>query len=394
MIYKELLSEGDKIILVVVDGLGGLPVVGSFTELELANLPNLNSLCKRYPVGVIEPVGAGITPGSGPAHLALFGYDPLEYRIGRGILEALGLDMDIKEGDIAIRCNFATLKDGKIVDRRAGRIPTEENLRLVDMLKDINEVDGVEIVWKSGKEHRFVLVLRGEGLSDKIMETDPGKEGLEPHEPEPLEPSAEKTSRVLKKVVERAREILKGEERANFFLMRGYAKRPNIEPFSERWGLKPFGTASYPMYRGLAKLVGMYVPSDTPDFESELKAIEDNYEDFDFFYIHYKDADKAGEDGDWKKKVESLERFDSYIPRIMSLGGVVAITGDHNTPALLRSHSWHYVPLLITSLKAGVPTAWTFCEREAIRGSLGIRRSVELIPLLLAVSGRLKRFGA
>jgi 2,3-bisphosphoglycerate-independent phosphoglycerate mutase len=394
MVYRELLQEGEKIILVVVDGLGGLPVLGSFTELELANIPNLNSLAKRFPVGALESVGAGITPGSGPAHLSLFGYDPLKYRIGRGILEALGLDMEIREGDVAIRCNFATLKDGVIADRRAGRISTEENRRIVEKLKKINKVEDVEVIWESGKEHRFVMVLRGEGLSEEILETDPGREGERPLDPEPLEVSAEKTSRILKKILEISREILKDEERGNFFLMRGYAKLPKIEKFEEKWGLRAFGTASYPMYRGLAKLVGMYVPKDTPDFEAELVELEKNFDNYDFFYIHYKDADKAGEDGDWRKKVLALERFDSYIPRILKLGGIVAITGDHNTPSLLRSHSWHYVPLLITSLKAGVPTAWSFTEREAIKGSLGIRKSYELIPLLLASANRLKRFGA
>ncbi|MEO0220212.1 MAG: 2,3-bisphosphoglycerate-independent phosphoglycerate mutase, partial [candidate division WOR-3 bacterium] len=366
MVYKELLDKGDKIILVVVDGLGGLPVVGSFTELELANIPNLDSLAKKFPVGALEPIGAGITPGSGPAHLSLFGYNPLEHRIGRGILEALGIDLEVKRGDVAIRCNFATVKNGVVVDRRAGRITTEENKRIVEKLKAINRVEDVEVIWASGKEHRFVLLLRGEGLSESIRETDPGKEGLPPFEPEPLTEEAEKTSRVLKNIVDSARDILKDEDRANFFLMRGYAKLPELESFEEKWGLKAFGVASYPMYRGLAKLVGMYVPDNTPDFESELKALEENINGYDFFYIHYKDADKAGEDGDWRKKVEALERFDMFVPRLIELGGIVAITGDHSTPALLRSHSWHYVPLLITSLKAGVPTAWRFCEKEAL----------------------------
>lgn len=394
MVYKELLDKGEKIILVVVDGLGGLPVVGSFTELELANIPNLDSLAKRFPIGALEPVGAGITPGSGPAHLSLFGYNPLEYRIGRGILEALGIDMEVKKGDVAIRCNFATLRDGVVVDRRAGRIPTEENKRLVGKLKKIDRVEDVEVIWGSGKEHRFVLILRGEGLSENVVETDPGREGLPPLDPKPLTKDAEKTSRVLKKIIENARDILNDERVANFFLMRGYAKFRDLESFEEKWGLKAFGVASYPMYRGLAKLVGMYVPGNTPDFESELRALEENINDYDFFYIHYKDADKAGEDGDWRKKVKSLEAFDRFVPRLMELGGIVAITGDHNTPALLKSHSWHYVPLLITSLKAGVPTAWSFCEREAISGSLGIRKSYELMPLLLATAGRLKKFGA
>jgi len=394
MVYKELLQGGEKIILVVVDGLGGLPVLGSFTELELARITNLNALAKKFPVGALESVGAGITPGSGPAHLSLFGYDPLEYRIGRGILEALGLDMEVREGDVAIRCNFATLREGVIVDRRAGRISSEENRRIVQKLKEISKVEDVGVIWESGKEHRFVMILRGEGLSENVMETDPGREGERPLNPEPLDPSAERTSRILKKILEISREILKDEERGNFFLMRGYAKLPKIESFEERWKLRAFGTASYPMYRGLAKLVGMHVPKDTPDFESEIREVEKNFENYDFFYIHYKDADKAGEDGDWKKKVASLEGFDSYVPRILKLGGIVAITGDHNTPSLLRSHSWHYVPLLITSLKAGVPTAWSFTEREVLKGSLGIRKSYELMPLLLACAGRLKRFGA
>ncbi|NPA80778.1 MAG: 2,3-bisphosphoglycerate-independent phosphoglycerate mutase [Thermotogae bacterium] len=396
MPYRELIQSGRKIILAVVDGLGGLPVLGGFTEMELAHLPNLDMLARRYPVGALEPVAAGITPGSGPAHLALFGYDPLKYRIGRGILEALGVDMEVRRGDLAIRGNFATVRDGVVVDRRAGRIPTEENRRLIERLKAIDEVKGVRVIWKSGKEHRFVLLLRGEGLSPEVAETDPGKEGLPPREPEPLSPTpqARFTAEVLREIVERASQLLKDEPQANFFLLRGYAMLPDMPTFEEKWGLKAFGVASYPMYRGLAKLVGMTVPSDTPDFESEIEALRRNWNDYDFFYIHFKDADKAGEDGDWRKKVAALERFDSYVPRLLELGGVLAITGDHDTPCLIRGHSWHYVPLVIASERAGVPTAWHFTERESLTGALGLRPSTDLMGLLLASAGRLKKFGA
>ncbi len=394
MVYREILQKGQKIILAVVDGIGGLPVLGGFTEMELAHLPNLDNLARKYPVGALEPVAPGITPGSGPAHLSLFGYDPLSYRIGRGILEALGVGLEVRKGDLAIRGNFATVRDGVVVDRRAGRISTEENRRLIEKLKAIDRVEDVEVIWKSGKEHRFVLLLRGDGLSENVKETDPGKESLPPVDPEPAAPDGEKTARILKEIYRRAMEILKGEDRANYFLLRGYATHPDIPTFQEKWGLRAFGTAAYPMYRGLAKLVGMDVPDDTPDFESELRALEENWDRYDFFYIHFKDADKAGEDGDWRKKVKALQTFDSYVPRLLGLGGVLAITGDHDTPCLIRGHSWHYVSLLIASKRAGVPTAWQFTERESLKGSLGLRRSTELMGLLLATAGWLKKYGA
>ncbi|NPB02797.1 MAG: 2,3-bisphosphoglycerate-independent phosphoglycerate mutase [Thermotogae bacterium] len=394
MLYRELLQPGSKIVLAVADGLGGLPIIGGFTAMELASLPNLDSLARKFPVGALEPIGAGITPGSGPAHLALFGYDPLKYRIGRGILEALGVGMEVRKGDLAIRGNFATLRNGVVVDRRAGRIPTSENRRLIEKLESIKEVMGIKIIWKSGKEHRFVLLLRGENLSENVKETDPGREGLPPNPPDPLTPEASFTSKVLTEVIKRASEILRDEPKANYFLLRGYAKLPHIPTFEEKWGLKAFGVATYPMYRGLAKLVGMSVPDGPETYEEALKLLEENWEKYDFFYIHYKDTDKAGEDGDWRKKVEALERFDSYVPRLLKEEAVLAVTGDHNTPCIIAGHSWHYVPLLIANKRAGIPTAWHFTERETLKGGLGLRPSKDLMGLLLATASRLKKFGA
>lgn len=392
---KELLKKGDRILLFVIDGVGGLPKNGK-TELESAITPNFDDLAKRSVLGFIEPVSPGITPGSGPAHLSLFGYDPLKYNIGRGILEALGVNAEVKKGDVAIRGNFCKIdENGIVVDRRAGRISTEESEKLVKKLSEvIREIEGVKINFYPGKEHRFVIVLSGEGISDKIKETDPQKEGNKPYFPEPLEKSAEFTSRVLNKMLERTKEILKNE-RANFILMRGYAKPPEIEPFPHKFGLKSLGLAYYPMYRGLARLVGMDVIPDLKSFEEAIEILKEKHKEYDFVYLHFKETDKAGEDGDFERKVKEIERVDRYLPEILKCDfQVIAITGDHSTPWKLKSHSWHPCPLLIYSECAGVDEAKRFTEKEAIKGYIGRIKGYELMPILLANAKRLLKYGA
>jgi 2,3-bisphosphoglycerate-independent phosphoglycerate mutase len=392
---KELLKEGERILLFVIDGVGGLPKNGK-TELEAANTPNLDKLAEKSVLGFLEPLPPGITPGSGPAHLSIFGYDPLKYNIGRGILEALGIGVKIEKNDLAIRGNFCQIdKNDIIIDRRAGRIETDECKRLVKKISDkIKEIEGVKISFYPGKEHRFVIVLSGENVSDKIKETDPQKEGLKPYEPEPLSKEAEFTSRVLNKMLNEIKNILK-DEKANFILMRGYSKPPEMESFYEKFGLRALGIAYYPMYKGLAKLVGMDVIENVKSFEEGIEILKDKHKDYDFVYLHFKETDKAGEDGDFEKKVKEIERVDKYIPEILKCDfKVIAITGDHSTPWKLKSHSWHPVPLLLYSEYAGIDETKRFTEKEAIKGYLGKIKGHELIWILLANAKRLLKYGA
>ena len=391
---KELIKEGDRILLFVIDGVGGLPKEGE-TELEKARTPNLDRLAEKSVLGLLEPLPPGITPGSGPAHLSIFGYDPLKYNIGRGVLEALGADVPLTRDDLAIRGNFCTVdKNGIIIDRRAGRIETEECARLVKKISEkIREIEGIKISFYPGKEHRFVIVLRGKGISDKIKETDPQKEGVKPYLPEPLEEEARLTSSVLNRMIEEIKNILK-DEKANFILMRGYAKSPEIETFDERYGLRALGIAYYPMYKGLARLVGMDVV-DIKSFEEGIEVLKEKHKNYDFVYLHFKETDKAGEDGDFERKVKEIERIDKYIPEILKCDfKVIAITGDHSTPWKLKSHSWHPCPLLLYSEYAGVDDTKRFTEREAIKGYLGKIKGWELIPILLANAKRLLKYGA
>ncbi len=392
---RELLKKGGRILLFVIDGLGGLPKDGK-TELEFARTPNFDKIAKKSVLGLIEPISAGITPGSGPAHLSMFGYDPLKYKIGRGILEALGVNAPVKKGEVAIRGNFCKTDENNIVvDRRAGRISTEESTELVKKLQsEINEIEGIKIKFYPGKEHRFVVILSGEDLSEKIKETDPQKEGYKPYPPDPLEKSAELTSKVLSKMLDEVKKILKNEK-ANFILMRGYAQPPQIETFPFKFGLKSLGLAYYPMYRGLARLVGMDVIPDLKSFESAIEVLKQKHKEYDFVYLHFKETDKAGEDGDFEKKVKEIERVDKYLPEILDCDfQVIAITGDHSTPWKLKSHSWHPCPLLLYSEYAGVDETKRFTEKEAIKGYIGRIKSYELMPILLANAKRLLKYGA
>lgn len=391
-----LIPSETKILLVVADGLGGLERDGK-TELETANTPNLDKLAASSSLGLTTPVEAGITPGSGPAHLALFGYDPLEYEIGRGVLEALGVDYPLKRGDVAARGNFCTMKDGVIADRRAGRIPTEENERLCAKLRgEINEIEDVKIKIVSGKSHRFVLVLDGEGLSHELTESDPQIEGNPPMVIQPLARDAGRTARIVTRFVLQAQEVLADEKRANAILLRGFASLPDLIPFPERFGLRAGAIATYPMYRGLTRLVGMKVLETGTDWEDELATLTENQQSFDYFFLHFKETDAAGEDGDFDKKVYYIEAFDSLVPRVLEFGfDVLTVTSDHSTPAMLGGHSWHPNPFLLyapaTARTEGQPG---FSERRCARGMLGHFNSLEVMPLLLAHARRLKKFGA
>ncbi len=385
-----------RIILLVVDGLGGLPrpLTGK-SELETAHTPNLDALAGRAVCGVTTPVAPGITPGSGPGHLALFGYDPLKYVIGRGALEALGIGIDLGPDDIAIRCNFCTLdSNGVLTDRRAGRIRSSESAPLVERLSGIS-IPGVELMVRPVQDYRFVVVIRGEGLGGDVTDTDPQRTGFKPLDPTGRSKAAERTARKAAEFIEAARDILGGRDTANMILMRGFSKRPDWPLFGERYNLNPGAVAAYPMYRGIANLLGMRVIPTGHDFDAELDTLSERLDDHDFMFLHYKPADAAGEDGDFDAKVRTLEELDARIPRLLDFGAdVVAVAGDHSTPSVLGAHSWHPVPLLInspTTARLGSPG---FNERDCASGYLGGIPATSLPLLLLAHAGKLDKFGA
>ncbi len=397
-VIKDLVIPAQtKIIMIVMDGLGGLPRdPGGKTELESANKPNLDALAARSILGLADPVAPGVTPGSGPGHLGIFGYDPLETDIGRGVLEALGIDFDLGPNDVAARGNFCSVDaDGKLTDRRAGRISTELNQELVKLLKTI-KLDGVETFVETVKDYRFVFVIRGEGLGDALTETDPQRTGVAPLPVKATRPDSQKSATIANEFIERARQLLADKKPANMIMLRGLAKRPALPTFRDVYGLNSAAIAVYPMYRGLARLLGMKIlPVQGEAIADEIATLEKNWNDFDFFYFHVKKTDSSGEDGDFDRKVHVIEELDAQLPRILALKpDVIVVGGDHSTPAVLKSHSWHPVPVLLYSQYCRADGIEEYGERACARGSLGRLRSKELMPIALANALRLAKYGA
>ncbi len=388
-------STPSKIIMLVVDGLGGAPHPDTgLSELETAALPNLDRLAKESSGGLTIPVLPGVAPGSGPSHLALFGYNPLKYFIGRGVLEALGIDAPLGNGDVATRGNFCTVDSrGLLTDRRAGRIPSGESFPLVEILDTI-EVPGVQLLVLPVKDYRFVLIMKSVGLSDDVSETDPQRIGVEPLEVEALNANGEAAASAANAFIRQAREKLAEQPLANMVLLRGFSQLPSFPSMGESYKLNPAAIAAYPMYRGLARVVGMKVIQTGPSFEDELAALSEHYEDHEFFYLHYKPADAAGEDGDFEAKVRTLEDLDACIPRILDLNpDVLVIAGDHSTPAVLAAHSWHPVPVLAHSRHTLGDGVEAFNERACARGSLGTFQAEYLMLQALSHAGKLAKYG-
>jgi len=397
-IYQKLVKQEEtKIVLLVMDGLGGLPKSpDGMTELENARTPNLDTLAKHGICGLHQAVRPGITPGSGPAHLALFGYDPVEHQVGRGVLAALGIGFDLKGSDVAARGNFCTIDDkGRVSDRRAGRIATEKNKELCKLLREI-EIPGIEIFIETVKDYRFLLVLRGKGLNASIADTDPQETGREPIEVTATTSQAKKTAGLLEKFVSEAKKKLAGQHPANMVLLRGFSELPAIPSLKELYQIRSAAIAGYPMYRGVSKLIGMDVLETSGELDDEVDVLEKQWKNYDFFFMHVKPTDSSGEDGDFDKKVSIIEEVDHIIPRIMELKpDVVAVTGDHSTPSVLKYHSWHPVPVLIWSDYCRPDEVKRFGERECMQGGLGPRiPAVDLIKICLANALRLEKFGA
>jgi len=389
-------STPSKIVLLVIDGLGGLPAPETGkTELETAKTPNLDKLAAAGICGLSNPVGPGITPGSAPGHLALFGYDPLRYVIGRGVLEAVGIDFPLEPADVAARGNFCTVDEAGIVtDRRAGRISNEKCAELCRLL-DGKVIDGVEILVRPVREHRFVVVFRGKALSHEVSDSDPQQVGIAPLEVTASSPEAGKLAAVVNRFITGAKSALSEHAPANMVLLRGFSEKTDFPSMSEIYQLKPAAIAGYPMYRGLAGLIGMDILETGRGIVNKLKTLTQHYGEYDFFFVHVKATDTAGEDGDFDRKVAVIEEVDSGLPELISLQpDVIVVTGDHSTPALLKGHSWHPVPLLISSRWCRADGVKEFSESACVQGGLGTIPATQIMPLAMANALKLNKFGA
>ncbi len=385
-----------KIIMLVADGLGGLPMkADGLTELETAQTPNLDALARRGVQGGSIPVLPGISPGSGPGHLGLFGYDPLQYQIGRGALEATGIGFELQPGDVAARGNFCTLDTaGLISDRRAGRISSEESAPLAERLNQVR-IPGVEVLSFPVKEHRFVVVFRGSGLVGDVDDTDPQMTGAAPLAPQARNSQSQKMAEVAADFVRQATLLLADQTKANGVTLRGFAAKPDLPTYREVYGLRAAAIAVYPMYKGLARLVGMEIVGQAKTLKEQIECLEQQWQNYDFFFIHFKYTDSTGEDGNFDAKVKRIEELDAIIPRINALQpDVLIVTGDHSTPAFLKSHSWHPVPTLLVSNCCRPDRSSGFSESASRIGGLGQFEAKHLMTLALANAGRLGKFGA
>jgi len=385
-----------KIVLLVVDGLGGLPnpETGK-TELEIANTPNLDRLAAKGICGLTDPVSPGITSGSAPGHLALLGYNPVNFNIGRGVLEAVGIDFGLQPGDVAARGNFCTVDAmGLVTDRRAGRISTEKCTELCQLLDGL-VIEGTKLFVSPVREHRFIVVFQGQGLAFNISDSDPQQVGVAPGTITALHPEADKIASIANQFIAQVKMTLDEHYPANMVLLRGFSQRPQFPTMGEVYKLKPAAIASYPMYRGLARLVGMEVLETGINIEDEFAVLKQNYSNYDFFFLHIKGTDAAGEDGDFARKVRVIEQVDNALPSLTSLEpDVIVVTGDHSTPALLKGHSWHPVPFLLYSKWCRPDGVDQFSESACLFGGLGRFPATDVMPLAMANALKLTKFGA
>lgn len=396
MELRELVNDRDAhLVLLVIDGLGGFADATQDSELEAADTPNLDRLAAEGSCGLSLPAGPGITVGSGPGHLALFGYDPFEHDLGRGLLSALGLDVELRAGDIAARGNLATLDgQGRVTDRRAGRIDDERARAVVETLRSEVRLDGVEVHFEHESEHRVLVVLRGEDLDPRVPDLDPQRTGVPPVEPTALHPAAEHTAHVLRRLDRAIRDALH-DTQADALLLRGFDTVHELPSMQDRFGLRPAAVANYPMYRGVAQLVGMDVLPRVHDLAAQVELMAEHWDRYDYFFAHEKGADRAGHDGERDAKIAAIEAVDAVVPDLVALEPeVLAVTGDHAAPTQLSAHSWHPVPTLLWGDWVGRDAVTRFGERACATGMLGHLRAQDLLPLMLASAGRLEKYGA
>lgn len=397
LFHKLIVSANTRIAMLVLDGLGGLPLEpGGKTELETARTPNLDDLAARSALGLTVPIGPGIATGSGPGHLAIFGYDPLEYEIGRGALEALGVDFELGPEDVAARGNFCTVDEaGILTDRRAGRLPTVDSLKLIELLRTIR-IEGVEFFIEPVKEHRFAWIMRAPELGAALSDTDPLTTGVKPLEVRPLDGRSGRAASFANEFIRQAGNLLAGQAPANYILLRGFDKLPHVPTYPEMFRLRAAAIAVNGMYRGVARLAGMEVLSlPGVTLADEFSALEQHWQEYDFFYLHYKKTDTCGESGDFAGKVRAIEEFDAQVPRLLTLEpDVIIVGGDHSSPATLRAHSWHPVPLLLYGKHVRPDGIAEFGESTCARGSLGLIPARQVMPLALANAGRVAKYGA
>lgn len=390
-----LKENSSRIVLVVADGLGGFRDAEHDTELAEATTPNLDALAAEGSTGLVDPLAPGITVGSGPGHLALFGYDPEQYDLGRGVLAALGVGFDLRPGDVAARGNLATINDsGNVTDRRAGRINDEDAQKLVERLSNDVHVDGVEVFFQHIAEHRVLVVLRGDGLDPRLADIDPQETGVPPHDPRPLHDDAGHTARIVGQLDAVMRDSLRGE-RANVLLMRGFDTVHELPSFQDLFGLRAATVAIYPMYRGVAQLVGMDVLPKPDGLDGQIAAMKNGWDQYGYWFLHHKKTDSAGHDGDRPAKIAAIEALDAAIPALKELEpDVLVVTGDHSSPTQLSAHSWHPVPVVMWGPRVGRDDTTAFNEHAVLHGALGRKPTMELMQEMLAAAGRLEKYGA
>jgi 2,3-bisphosphoglycerate-independent phosphoglycerate mutase len=399
-ILEQLIVKNDsKIIFLVLDGVGGLAIKEKGgTELQVAHTPHLDALAAKSSCGMFDPVFPGITPGSGPGHFGLFGYDPLTSNIGRGVLAAAGIGFQLTEKDVAARINFATSdENGNVTDRRAGRIGNDENKRVCEKLRQGVHLSnmGVEVFIETVKEHRAAVIFRGENLSGDLEDTDPQNTGVPPKAPKATSPDGERMIPIVTAFIEQAQHILADEPKVNTLLLRGFAKFHPYKTMKERYRLTCLAIANYPMYRGIANILGMDLNPITKDIKTEFEAVGEHFQDYDFFFVHVKYTDSRGEDGDFDAKVKVIEEVDNLLPILTDLHpDVITITADHSTPSVLKAHSWHPVPVLVHGKYARVDEVQAFNEIACITGTLGHQPMINLMPIVLANALRLQKYGA
>jgi len=396
MELRDLINDNPcHIVLLVIDGLGGYADARQDSELEAAHTPNLDELAAQAACGLALPAGPGITVGSGPGHLALFGYDPLEYDLGRGLLSAIGLGVRLRPGDVAARGNLALLDDhGRVSDRRAGRIDDDRARAIVEHLQQQVALDDVEVTFEHVSEHRVLLVLRGEGLDPRIEDLDPQRTGVPPRAPTATAAEAERTAELLTQLDGAIREALTDQD-ADVVLFRGFDTLHELPSMQDRFAVHPATVANYPMYRGVAELVGMEVLPVVKSLAAQVELMSTHWDRYDYLFAHEKGADRAGHDGDRPGKIAAIEAVDEVIPDLVALGpDVLAITGDHSSPTQLHAHSWHPVPTLLWGDRVGRDDVDSFGERACAAGILGQLRTQDLMPLMLASAGRLEKYGA